>query len=226
MRNLGQVLVLILILGVSAGLVLCGFGWLQDRAIQTGCRNNLRQLGLALHNYSDSGGGRFPAGAVGPADLPPERRIGWLPPVYPYVEQDSLWKRFDANQPWDAEANRQVLHHQVHSFLCPALPEAHRRKREPNDAGQPGLASYLGIGGLGPDAALLPRTSPRAGLFGYDIGTTWNDIKDGTSTTLAVSETVSVVIWAEGGAATVRVFDPSGRPHVGPNGQFNSRHIR
>jgi prepilin-type processing-associated H-X9-DG protein len=89
----------------------------------------------------------------------------------------------------------------------------------------PGLAHYVGVAGVGEDAALLPVEDKRAGVFGYDRRTRPEDIRDGTGTTLMVVETATDNgEWTAGGRATVRGLDPDHPPYLGRHGQFSSYH--
>jgi prepilin-type processing-associated H-X9-DG protein len=93
------------------------------------------------------------------------------------------------------------------------------------DAGGRELTSYVGIAGLGPDAAALPVEDPRAGVFGFDRLTPLDAITDGTATTMAAAETAeSNGPWKAGGPATVRGLDPSRRPYIGRGAQFGGTH--
>jgi prepilin-type processing-associated H-X9-DG protein len=85
--------------------------------------------------------------------------------------------------------------------------------------------SYVGVAGIGPDAATLSKEDRRAGIFGYDRETTPDDIKDGSSSTLLVIETARENgPWTAGGFPTVRGFDLGGFPALGPDGQFGGLH--
>jgi hypothetical protein len=103
-------------------------------------------------------------------------------------------------------------------WLCPANPNR-------TEQGTLGLTHYVGLAGLGPDAASRPAHDPLAGIFGYDRRTRREDIKNGVSNTLLVIETAAVNgPWTAGGPATVRGFTPVLIPFLGPGGQFGSRH--
>jgi prepilin-type processing-associated H-X9-DG protein len=110
-------------------------------------------------------------------------------------------------------------------FLCPNNPGRSTPDR-------PGLTHYVGISGLGPEAASLPLGYPRAGLthvragvFGHDRKLTCKEIADGTATTLLLAETaVDNGPWTAGGRPTVRGLDPSGLPFLGEGGQFGGTH--
>jgi Protein of unknown function (DUF1559) len=87
------------------------------------------------------------------------------------------------------------------------------------------LAHYVGLTGVGTDAAGLPVTDPRAGFFGCERTFALEDVKDGTSNTLLAVETASQLgPWAAGGAATARAVDPGGQPYVGRGRPFGRDH--
>jgi prepilin-type processing-associated H-X9-DG protein len=85
--------------------------------------------------------------------------------------------------------------------------------------------NYIGIAGLGTDSPYMPKTDCRAGVFGYDRKTTVADIKDGTSTTMMLTESGRVIgCWLQAGPATVRGLDLANKPYIGPGRQFGGLH--
>jgi prepilin-type processing-associated H-X9-DG protein len=93
------------------------------------------------------------------------------------------------------------------------------------DARDNELTSYVGIAGLGPDAAELPPGDRRAGVFGFDRTTRLDAITDGAATTMATAETTeSNGPWKAGGLSTVRGLDPMRQPYIGPGRQFGGTH--
>ena len=178
-------------------------GWLLVAAVvstraaaaHASCRNNLKQLGVGLHRYHDANS-HFPPGTVPHAELLPEQRLSWLVEIVPEFVVGGVRSLIDKKQGWEAEANRpprcrlsvnketgetrEEVCDEFKLLLCPACTP---------HADQPvGPTHYLGIAGLEVDAASLPLTDVRAGLFGYDRKVTLDDIKDGQGTTMIVIE--------------------------------------
>jgi prepilin-type processing-associated H-X9-DG protein/prepilin-type N-terminal cleavage/methylation domain-containing protein len=107
--TLVELLVVLAIIGVLIGLLLPAVQKIRDAAGRIKCANNLRQIGLALHNYNDSLG-QFPPGLQGfqsPWERPPNKGThifwSWLAELLPYVEQDNLYKQADA---WSHQSDR------------------------------------------------------------------------------------------------------------------------
>jgi hypothetical protein len=103
--------------------------------------------------------------------------------------------------------------------LCPANPAR-------NGPDLPSPTNYLGVAGVGEEAAEVPLSDPRAGFFGYDRRLTQADLMDGAATTLMLAEAVDGGPWTAGGKATVRGLAADGRPYLGRDGQFTSLHRR
>jgi hypothetical protein len=98
-------------------------------------------------------------------------------------------------------------------FLCPSDPESGRHS--------PHHTNYVGIAGTGSDAASLPLSDARCGIFGYDRTVRARDVEDGTANTLLFLETRRETgPWAGGGPATVRGIDPEDKPPIGPVNAF------
>jgi hypothetical protein len=115
--------------------------------------------------------------------------------------------------------NREEIIGHMKILLCPANPN-----RAEDDT--PGVTHYVGVAGVGEDAARLPLDHPRAGVFGYDRQTRLEDLRRGGRKTLLVIETATNNgPWTAGGPATVRGLDPEGLPYLGAEGQFSSRHL-
>jgi prepilin-type processing-associated H-X9-DG protein len=233
MRRLVQAVVVTVGLLLLFGLAVPFVVHLRYSSDQSHCANNLKSLALALHNYASTYQ-RFPAGTDGNRALPPEKRFSWLVTILPYLEGGIPVLRLKKEEPWDSEWNHSVPATQgfkgenrppeevnfrdVRVYYCPSNPNH-------GDPGWPGLIHYVGIAGLGKDAALLPTKRPTAGAFGYDRTTTFADFKKGTSATVFLAETATANgPWTAGGPATVRGVIPDELPLLGADGQFSNRH--
>jgi len=199
--------------------------------------------------------GAVPAGTVFIAGWPAEDRLSWIADALPVMEstlqpRKALATRLQVNerelprilansrQPttalaneldraakWDAGTNADIGRQRLKLFTCPAnVPDI--------PATDPAVTQYVGLAGVGTDAATLPlepAVSPRAGCFRYDAPTPFSVIHrgDGVDTTLMFAEVSGDLgPWMRGGPATVRgVDDTAGAtPPVGFGGQFGGNH--
>jgi prepilin-type processing-associated H-X9-DG protein len=161
--------------------------------------------------------GRLPQGTVPIAGESAEKCLSWHVTLLPYVEQDKLYEMIDQQQPWDTPRNREAVNRTVKIYLCPQGDDR-------NSENCP-VSHYVGMAGVGADAATLPTDSARAGVFGYERTVKISNIKDGTSTTiLAIESFVENGPWAAGGFATVRGIDPSQQPYIGIDRPFGRMH--
>jgi hypothetical protein len=178
--------------------------------------NSLKQIGLAIHGYHDVNK-HGPVGTLSlSAGVPPTERLSWLVVLLPFVEQDPLFQGIDRDQGWLAPENEHASLAVVPVYFCPSQDAA---------AGKPVGSSYVGMAGLGPDAATLPLDDPRAGFFGYDRVVSFKDVRDGLSSTILVIESKSAHgPWTAGGPGTVRGYDPAAVPAESMNRPFGVKH--
>lgn len=89
----------------------------REAARRVQCRNNLRRIGLALHNYMDVYGGLPPAYTVA-ADG--KRLHSWRTLILPFADNQALYDKIDLTKPWDDQANAAVFAASPHFYHCPA----------------------------------------------------------------------------------------------------------
>jgi type II secretory pathway pseudopilin PulG len=113
-----ELLVTIAIIGILAGLLLAAVQSARETARRTQCGNNLRQLGLALQLYHTANDA-FPPALVGNSTNVTEAEATGYTLLLPYLEQSSLHRLYDFDEPWYAPANYQAVAIEVPLFFCP-----------------------------------------------------------------------------------------------------------
>jgi hypothetical protein len=225
MRKRAEVLVVLLMVVVAAGLLTSAVLRVREAAGVTRCSDNFRYLGEGLHCYQDTNH-HFPPATLPNDALSPGQRLSWLVEIIPYMEQLGL--DLDRTKAWDADGNREPKGYGMEEppfvlgdlrvFVCPGNPS----RGEP---GWPGVTHYVGVAGLGKDAASKALGYPEAGFFGYDRRLTLADLPGGQAQTLmAIETTRSNGPWTAGGPPTVRGLDPEGTAYLGRGGQFGGSH--
>ena len=164
----------------------------------------------------------IPAGTILNESLKPEDRLSWVPIALPFLNQhrqntSDLLTKIDRSVGWNAPINQPLSHIAIRSIIPTAINAI-------PDENLPAPTYYLGIGGVGADAATLPSNHPRAGCFRYDQSTPFTEIGDGLRQSVLFAETATKIgPWLQGGPSTIRTFDPA-TPIFGSIGQFGGVH--
>jgi prepilin-type N-terminal cleavage/methylation domain-containing protein/prepilin-type processing-associated H-X9-DG protein len=213
-----ELLVVIAIIAVLIGLLLPAVQKVREAAARIQCQNNLKQIGLALHNYHGDRSS-FPPGLVSTLANPawvmpagncnaeaPDLGPGWsfFAALLPYIEQDNLSRsiRFDLpiTDPTNAAARRTF----VKTYVCPSdtapkVVNVYDCGNPPSVAATPtvisdtAVCSYVGVLGGGKDNPPDPNYAcyeyqPFNGCFHRNMPVRIADITDGTSQTVGVGE--------------------------------------
>jgi prepilin-type processing-associated H-X9-DG protein len=206
MTNLVKALLIALVVVIAGGLAVVAVGKVRESAARSQCVNNLRIIGMSVQTYREQVGVFPQAGLPNPA-LPPERRLSWLVATGAFIEASQDYNKMDLQGGWDAEENRYAALTQFRYLRCPNYPEG-----PPVSTLVP--THYVGLGGLGADAAALPPGDPRAGFFGYDRQLKLPDLHGRASTLLIAADTSQAEgSWTAAGPATIRGLEPGGPPY-------------
>ncbi|HEY2158606.1 MAG TPA: DUF1559 domain-containing protein, partial [Isosphaeraceae bacterium] len=158
--------------GVAVGtaLLLPAVQAAREAARRAQCVNNLKQIGLALHNYHDVNNG-FPAAAItGKGGKP---LLSWRVAILPYIEGQGLYNEFHLDEPWDSPHNKALIAKMPKAYSCPSRPPAAE-----------GMTTYKAFVGGG---AMFDPAKPVC----------FQQVTDGTSNTIAVVEGKTPVIWTK-----------------------------
>ena len=180
-----ELLVVIAIIAILIALLLPAVQQAREAARRTQCKNNLKNLGLALHNYHDVNGS-FPARQSGTGNRSGGGQRGRLSGVVqlaPYYEQQNLYDQVKNanNAPWSNSAHFTV---QLNLLMCPSDGGT----TAPH-GGTRGVNNYVFCGGdslLDSDNGGNPIGA--RGLFGVWTTYGFRDMTDGSSNTIAMSE--------------------------------------
>jgi prepilin-type N-terminal cleavage/methylation domain-containing protein len=115
-----ELLVVIAIIAVLIGLLLPAVQKVRDAAARASCQNNLKQIGLALHNYHDANGSFPPGGVTNGPCCGTQSGPTWTIFILPYMEQDALYRRYDQTKTNEDLANQFVREQFVKSYTCPS----------------------------------------------------------------------------------------------------------
>lgn len=196
-----ELLVVIAIIAILVAILLPAVQQAREAARRSQCRNNMKQLGLALHNYHSTyktfpsgcfgSNGRFSGGAYAP--LANAWGSEWqghsmLTVLLPYMEEQGLYEQFDFNYGWTNDMtvtggleiqHRTLSRNKIAGFLCPSDISPNRNE---------GFTNYSGS--TGPNLGWEDNQQRAPGFFHRRVNRSLRDALDGSSNSIMMAERV------------------------------------
>jgi hypothetical protein len=116
-RRLTTVVIWLAVLGLTCGLLLPNVQRIRDGEAYAMSAYNLRQIGDAIRIYHEAYGNRLPAAARKGKDGQP--LLSWRVMILPYLDEDSLYRRFHLDEPWDGPHNLPLLEKMPRAYTKP-----------------------------------------------------------------------------------------------------------
>jgi prepilin-type N-terminal cleavage/methylation domain-containing protein/prepilin-type processing-associated H-X9-DG protein len=187
--TLVELLVVIAIIGVLVSLLLPAIQSARESARRSTCKNNLRQIGLALNSYHEvhkefpRGGYYYPTNPIG---------LSWGSSVLPYLEAKPIYDSIDQSVPYTDPANLTVGRTVMPVFLCPTAPNGSVLRRS-GDLPSSSTHTYAKnhYGGVNGEAELRApgaQNNPERGAMVLEKPISIKQIIDGASHTILIAE--------------------------------------
>ncbi len=232
--TLVELLVVITIIGILIALLLPAVQAAREAARRTQCTNNLKQLGIACHNYHQVYGvlplcNTYQPGYPNDTGM----RRSWTVGLLPYLEQGAIFEKMDMKKKGIESPNLELIQQNLTVVLCPSDPQAKTPLTRADAAASLKLALTCYAANVGdhfndvPDGLGYP---PRYGNGSVDAATTrgvisrygysasFEEIRDGLSNTFLLGEVVPEwCVWQDWGHQS---FATTGRPINNRNQDF------
>lgn len=195
-----ELLVVIAIIAVLIALLLPAVQQAREAARRSSCKNNLKQWGLAVHNYHDTFN-KLPMAGMNLNGTPPSNDLCMQVRMLPYVDQAPLYNQFDFNVHYNTAPNAALKNNSFEIQFCPSAREADK-KDNATITNAAWALHYYGVAG-----AKGPRPAPLTGNYAHTGNTTtdhggfsqsgmftmnrcvgFKDVTDGLSMSLAMGE--------------------------------------
>ena len=221
-----ELLVVIAIIAILIALLLPAVQQAREAARRTQCRNNLMQLGLALHNY-EMAHEMLPPGVSNPTgpvlSVPDGYHMGWITQILPFIEQQNAFKKIDFTRSVYAPENATVRAHVIGGLFCPSAPLPSHLTMQA-DGTQFAMNTYAGVH----HDVEAPIDVDQNGVLFLNSSVKYQDVSDGSSNTIYAGEyriEPNLVLgtnynlgWMSGTRGTLRNAVVAYKPPVAANG--------
>jgi prepilin-type N-terminal cleavage/methylation domain-containing protein/prepilin-type processing-associated H-X9-DG protein len=171
-----ELLVVIAIIAILIALLLPAVQQAREAARRTECKNKMKQLGLALHNFHDVQR-HFPAGAQENVYKQPRtnnsfiKGTSWLVFILPFMEQQNVYKQYNFAVSYTDEVNNRVGNILIGAYQCPSGPETRSNNgaERTNDGTYNHSTHYYGV--MGPSKRANPsKVTWNGTTYSYVVG--------------------------------------------------------